>query len=755
MPQADERALRDRQVMLLVIACLSALYALTFSGQYRSIDEYAMYARTESWALGLGPETPQLAFSARHHPVGALEPGQPLLAVPFYLLSKAMPGASTTIAVMLLSVVATAATGGVLYRLARELGCGERSAALTALACSVGTTAWPYARSFFREPLLGLLWSVAALDCLRWQRTGAWTHALACGIAAAAGVAVKIASVTALPVFALALLWDPGSRRLRLSRRTLWWGVAGGALALGAAALLWRLRYGSALPLANYTWGYPWGRALQVAYGLILSPVKGILVFSPVLLAALPGWPRMARRHGATLALVLGLTAALLYTYGNHPQWHGGSVVWGPRFVVPLLPLLMLPMAVALSQGGWWTRLWCALWCAVSLPVQAAAGTVSWSDAVWQLVPAYQNETLVGLDGIPWWSWRLLPRSPALVQLQNWAPRQLDILWLRTLSDGTLARDALLGGALIVAAAVAGGALGVLLFRPPRRAGIRQALTACALIAALAGGGLILARSGRNCGEYAGLGRAEAAALAAAVSAPAGAEHALLYVGNDFFTYHWLGLVKGRVLVHWQSPHDEAAIAATARAAAESGADRIWLVVDRVHAQSDVDPNAARHALAAEAYELEGRWIGGFEVLAYAPQADMAPLETAASWENGLRLLGAATGQDARPGEALRVDLQFVTDRPLEDLSLYVHLVPEQGAVLAARDGAPHYGGALTPSWAPGEEVLERRAVVIPAGAPAGAYALRIGWLNAAGQRVRTSDGQEEADLGTVLLPAP
>ena len=220
MPQADERALRDRQVMLLVIACLSALYALTFSGQYRSIDEYAMYARTESWALGLGPETPQLAFSARHHPVGALEPGQPLLAVPFYLLSKAMPGASTTIAVMLLSVVATAATGGVLYRLARELGCGERSAALTALACSVGTTAWPYARSFFREPLLGLLWSVAALACLRWQRTGAWTHALACGIAAAAGVAVKIASVTALPVFALALLWDPGSRRLRIGMIT-------------------------------------------------------------------------------------------------------------------------------------------------------------------------------------------------------------------------------------------------------------------------------------------------------------------------------------------------------------------------------------------------------------------------------------------------------------------------------------------------------------------------------------------------------
>ena len=68
-----------------------------------------------------------------------------------------------------------------------------------------------------------------------------------------------------------------------------------------------------------------------VAYGLLLSPVKGLLFFSPILLAALPGWRSLARRSGTLVFLSLGLTAALLYTYGAAPQWHGGSVVWGPR----------------------------------------------------------------------------------------------------------------------------------------------------------------------------------------------------------------------------------------------------------------------------------------------------------------------------------------------------------------------------------------------------------------------------------------
>jgi len=44
------------------------------------------------------------------------------------------------------------------------------------------------------------------------------------------------------------------------------------------------------------------------------------------------------------------------------------------------------------------------------------------------------------------------------------------------------------------------------------------------------------------------------------------------------------------VLVAWNSPHYEDALREAARSAVTSGADRLWLVIDRVHAQTDIDP---------------------------------------------------------------------------------------------------------------------------------------------------------------------
>jgi hypothetical protein len=62
--------------------------------------------------------------------------------------------------VWLFNILVTALTAGALcaYRLA--LGCRAHVAALVALIFGLGTIAWPYSRTFFREPLftwLGLL----------------------------------------------------------------------------------------------------------------------------------------------------------------------------------------------------------------------------------------------------------------------------------------------------------------------------------------------------------------------------------------------------------------------------------------------------------------------------------------------------------------------------------------------------------------------------------------------------------------------
>jgi hypothetical protein len=82
---------------------------------------------------------------------------------------------------------------------------------------------------------------------------------------------------------------------------------------------------------------------------LLADPSKGLLVFSPFLLA----WPAALRAtravsFGGRLALVLA-PVSLLVLYAGYPNWHGGFTV-GPRYLVAALPFLVFPFAF--SKGG-------------------------------------------------------------------------------------------------------------------------------------------------------------------------------------------------------------------------------------------------------------------------------------------------------------------------------------------------------------------------------------------------------------------
>jgi hypothetical protein len=84
--------------------------------------------------------------------------------------------------------------------------------------------------------------------------------------------------------------------------------------------------------------------------GLLLGPSKGLLLFSPVLLLALPGFAEARRRlsREAFLALVL-VPISILLLYAGYRNWHGGWTV-GPRYLVSALPFLVLPLAF--GHGG-------------------------------------------------------------------------------------------------------------------------------------------------------------------------------------------------------------------------------------------------------------------------------------------------------------------------------------------------------------------------------------------------------------------
>ncbi len=129
----------------------------------------------------------------------------------------------------------------------------------------------------------------------------------------------------------------------------------------------------------------PWVGAL----GLLISPSRGLLIFSPILLAALAA---IGLRTPATTGLALrGLAAGAAIqfaTYAFYTVWWGGHT-YGPRYtldlLVPLAPALALGLARLTALG--WGKMIAGVLLLWSVAV-AAAGAFVYPNDAWNTNPA-------------------------------------------------------------------------------------------------------------------------------------------------------------------------------------------------------------------------------------------------------------------------------------------------------------------------------------------------------------------------------
>jgi hypothetical protein len=208
----------------------------------------------------------------------------------------------------------------------------------------------------FSEPLLALMMVLALLAVLRFRRTGQMRWMAASGAAAGAAVLVRDDSL-----FLVLVPFTIYAAAVSLRRNPNWAWRLQSALAwaapIGAAGLLALVYH-----LVRFGWGSgPYGHdgmgftqpLLGGLYGLLLSPGAGLLVFVPVLALAFFGFPEFFGRWRAEAALIAVLVVLRLLFFARWWDWQGGAT-WGPRYLVPLVPLMLVP--VAFLPAGWWRK---------------------------------------------------------------------------------------------------------------------------------------------------------------------------------------------------------------------------------------------------------------------------------------------------------------------------------------------------------------------------------------------------------------
>lgn len=277
-------------------------------------------------------------------------PGLALAALPGYVVLEAV-GAQVDgdparpLWALGLLVVVLPATGAMLV----VRGLGNRLApgfgAVAAVAIGLGTLLLPYATLFLNHVLSACL-VVAAFALARSSRIPV---VAAAGVLA--GLAVTVEYTNAIAAAGFGLLVLAGTNRVR---RAGAWAV--GALA-GVVPLVAynQLAFGEVLH-SSYAadaqgasvdlFGVP---SLDVGLELLLSD-HGLLVLSPVLAAAGAGLPLMWRRGLRSEAATIGgvVLGYLIVDSAFYSPFGGFSP--GPRYLIPVLPLLGVPLAAAFRE---------------------------------------------------------------------------------------------------------------------------------------------------------------------------------------------------------------------------------------------------------------------------------------------------------------------------------------------------------------------------------------------------------------------
>ncbi len=383
-----------------VFLALLSLYLLTHGSQFYTVDGEVLFLTTKALAerrtVALPPEWGLDPYM--QDPVWILQGqggqyfskyglGQPLFATVLYILAERAHQVAfrqvpveglVRYAITLFSPLLTALTGVLVCLLALRLGNGVRLSVLLALIWGTCTPAWPYTRTFFSEPLFGFLLTLAAFGLLLYQQIAGRRRLLGLGMAGLAlgcALLTRIAGIVLLPVFlayaAWAALGHPEGtfpltlwhRKCRYSgdmRTTLrrWLPHALTAsmaflIPLGAciALLLWHntIRWGD--PFDNGYGTESFTTPLRAGlFGLLLSPGKGLLFYAPPAALALLAWPWFWRREPAMALICATIFGTNLVQYALWGGWWGGWC-WGPRFLVPTLPFVILSAGPALRQS--------------------------------------------------------------------------------------------------------------------------------------------------------------------------------------------------------------------------------------------------------------------------------------------------------------------------------------------------------------------------------------------------------------------
>jgi len=267
--------------------------------------------------------------------------------------------------------IPSALLGAIIYAFCGEFITSKGVRAAAVLIYGLATITFPYSSAYYGHQIAAVLLFLAfylAFLIGRSKRALAW--------ALAVGLLLSFAAITEYPATIIAVAIG----LYLICKRPFLRTIAYMALGASPAAFLW-MAYNLAIFGKPIAFGYRYaplfrevntagffslvGPQMEAFWGITFSPYRGLFFLSPILLLALPGFVVLFSRRAWRAEASVSLWACLSFFLFNMSSlmWDGGYAI-GPRYLVPMLPFLILPLAAFLEAYGKRKGLVIAVWAA-------------------------------------------------------------------------------------------------------------------------------------------------------------------------------------------------------------------------------------------------------------------------------------------------------------------------------------------------------------------------------------------------------
>ena len=311
-----------------------------------AVPIYAVTKAAEPYGLGqishrLGQSE---SFSGTLNPDGqGLNEDRIDTAVALYIATAVTVAIPAVVMLLLLSLI-----------IMRLVGC-RTAAVLSVLAIGLATPVFTYSQAFYGHiPAAACIVGILALVILRDDERISNRRLIAIGLLAGWAVVIEYPAAVLLAPIGIWLI-------VRERERALIYGAAGLIPALAVLATYDLIAFGTLLPIGyehsalwqeQHSTGfmsltYPQPDAL---WGLTFSPFRGLFLFAPVLLLAVPGMVLgLKRAWTRPVFIVVGAASLAFFLFiASSVMWWGGFSV-GPRYLAPAIPLLALPLGATVG----------------------------------------------------------------------------------------------------------------------------------------------------------------------------------------------------------------------------------------------------------------------------------------------------------------------------------------------------------------------------------------------------------------------